>query len=265
MAALPVWVDFLTDACEVQEAGFHFEEGGCHGMALALLEEMRRLDQDDWRIACSEDRGHFVVRQGEVALDHQGRLHPGAAARYTVVVEGSTAAEVARAAGLDSDSVEADLEWARRVIRSAKSLASEKYAMLGWPLRLASAGQIAKYIDGVSPSGVDQEFVEEYFRGTQACLMVVDLADIRVNAAGVDANRPVNGRDKAYRALPAETAPPLVVDERLCIEDGHHRRRAALARGDTAMLAYQAFDSERDLDLETESEEVSRPRQSPGL
>lgn len=104
-----------------------------------------------------------------------------------------------------------------------------------WPALLGDEYEIAEYIESISSAYVDPEVIEEYFRGCHAVLQRVPITQL---VPGNPDTNIVNKRLEAkFAKMSPETMPPLVVwDNR--IEDGNHRYRIALRRGDHDILCY---------------------------
>lgn len=105
----------------------------------------------------------------------------------------------------------------------------------GFPAKLGSARDIADYVEEHSPQGVDAELIEELYFGCEARLVWLSMD--RITPGPAENNIPSRKKEAAYRRLPAVTRPPILVDEG-CIEDGHHRYRDALSKGETGMWCY---------------------------
>jgi hypothetical protein len=88
---------------------------------------------------------------------------------------------------------------------------------------------------------VDEEFMEECFRGTHAVLREIPVAELREGDS--DHNIPSKAKEKRYRKLPLSTMPPLVVEDGE-IQDGNHRFRVAVAGGAQAVWCYDVIDGD---------------------
>jgi len=110
----PGFTRYLIDACTRLEMGFHFEEGGCFGFAIALHRAMK-ADFPESTLAMSKDGfTHAGVLQGEQFFDHHGASP--AKERYTSVSTENTLVAFALDAGRTEDELDADIEMARDVI-----------------------------------------------------------------------------------------------------------------------------------------------------
>lgn len=117
---IPFWVESLAIACQNCEVGFHFEEGGCFAMSLALHEA---LSADfEIRIAVDEGVGHAVVLIDGIAIDHQGAKGRELSTRYCVLVEKTAVRDIAISRGNTGEEFDKDLEWARQIIQAAQAL-----------------------------------------------------------------------------------------------------------------------------------------------
>ena len=121
MVALPAFLDHMHEALDAAQAGTHFEEGGCWGMALALRDAL----SDDGIVAflaIQDGFTHAMASAGNTLVDHTGVM-PGHV-RATLV--DTTAFVLAHeAAGCSEDAVEADCQWATDVIATAREFAAE--------------------------------------------------------------------------------------------------------------------------------------------
>lgn len=245
---VPLWADHLMQACGHCRAGFHFEEGGCFGFAVALHEELSKI-QPCAQIGMSQEFAHCVVLLGPLAVDHQGDRPLEHAHKYAPLAGLAALYAAAAAAGHSRDDVDGDVAWAREVIGAAKSLCVDAHVNAEHPLVLTDCDAIASHIDATTPDGIDTEMAREIFFGTQAVLVNVPTAFVEPDSAHADNHIEVRGRTARYKKLPAETAPPILLGENGLISDGHHRHRAAVARKDPWMLAYQVIGADIDLGL----------------
>jgi hypothetical protein len=109
------------------------------------------------------------------------------------------------------------------------------------PAVLKSARAIASYVENISPDEVDTERVEECFRGAAAYMCWMDVSDLGSGPA--DSHRRVPKRQRLYCGMPASSRPPILVQGG-SVEDGHHRLRDAVARGEKRILAYEVVDED---------------------
>lgn len=113
----------------------------------------------------------------------------------------------------------------------------------GFPTRLDDASGIADHIERWAIGHVCREMIEEHFRDCAAGLVHLPMDDI--GPAEGDGHRPIRSRERRYARMDPATCPPIVVmDGR--IEDGHHRYRVALERGDPGMWCYRVTYPEDD-------------------
>lgn len=106
---------------------------------------------------------------------------------------------------------------------------------MSFPERLNDADAIANYIAELSDYDVDTEFVAEVFEDCCAVLAEVPVANLIEGDA--DHNIPDKKKQVRYNKLLADTMPPILVEDGV-IQDGHHRYRAALVRGESTILCY---------------------------
>ena len=248
----PLWVDHLVQACQDCGAGFYFEEGGCFGFALALHEELSKI-QPSAQIGGSQGFTHCVVLMGPLAFDHQGDLPLTSTHQYSPLDGMQGLYEAAAKAGHNQDEVDGDAAWAREVIAQAKSLCMGAHVDAKFPLVLPGSDAIAAHIDGTTPGGIDAEMARDMFFGAQAVLVKIPTAYVKANTLHANNHLPVRGRDARYKKLAVGTAPPVLLGEDGLLTDGHHRLRAAVARNDPWMLAYQVIDGDIDLGLHAQA------------
>lgn len=99
--------------------------------------------------------------------------------------------------------------------------------------------EIADYIESISSEGVDRELIEETFFGCSAELKLVSISSL--NPGPSNQNVPNQRKQAIYNKLPAEEAPPILVEEGR-IWDGHHRHRSAKSQGLESIWAYVVSD-----------------------
>jgi len=104
-----------------------------------------------------------------------------------------------------------------------------------YPDRLNDERAIAAYIATLSPRYVDEQFVEEAFWGGCAVLRLLPVTDVREGHA--DGNIRSVEKERRYRRLPAETLPPILVEDGET-QDGNHRLRLQRDRGQTHVWVY---------------------------
>jgi hypothetical protein len=71
VSPLPAFIPFIQEACESEEAGFHFEEGGCYAMAFALQRVLRRMGIPTSLVVVG-DGSHALCRVEEMLIDYTG-------------------------------------------------------------------------------------------------------------------------------------------------------------------------------------------------
>lgn len=108
------FVEHLQAAIDQAEAGWHFEEGGCWGMALALRTALGPGSE----IVVRDDFVHAYVRAGGRTFDWQGESD---FAGGRVVTRDHLIKE-ALANGCSQDQLEADTDWADQIIERARRL-----------------------------------------------------------------------------------------------------------------------------------------------
>jgi len=139
--------------------------------------------------------------------------------------------------GIDDADVIADameIPHLRHVLESFAPLSCYSPPM-GYEPKLAGARAIAEYVVGLSPDDVDRDMVEDAYIGCSARLTWLPM-DVIVPGPS-EANVPNASRERVYARMHAGSTPPILVDG--CgIEDGHHRHRVAIARGDPGMWCY---------------------------
>ena len=105
----------------------------------------------------------------------------------------------------------------------------------GYPELLVDDRAIADHIVSLSPGEIDEEMVEECFRGCRARLSWIPIDQITPGHA--DTNIPNPKREAKYAKLPLQTMPPIVIDQGE-IQDGNHRFRVAQAAGAVGLWCY---------------------------
>lgn len=108
-----------------------------------------------------------------------------------------------------------------------------------FPEKLVDADAIASYIAELSDYEIDYEFVSEIFKDYYAVLTNVPITNLIEGDA--DHNIPDKKKQKKYNKLSSETMPPILVKDGV-IQDGHHRYRSAIARGDVTISCYVVYD-----------------------
>jgi hypothetical protein len=109
------FTDNMIPACTAAQVGFHFEEGGCWGMALALHDAFTKLGLHP-ELVVTPNQGHALVRLGSELFDHSGETFTKLPLKV-VSIEGLF--QEAEAAGVPEDEVLADKELATEIIENA--------------------------------------------------------------------------------------------------------------------------------------------------
>jgi hypothetical protein len=110
------FLDHMIDACSAAQVGFHFEEGGCIGMAIAMHEALEADGlQPSFRLMKYSD--HVFVCAGDLLCDHQGALHKYPECEH-IDKEG-----LMKLGNIWNSDVEDDTICAREVIALARELA----------------------------------------------------------------------------------------------------------------------------------------------
>lgn len=118
----PAFLEVLPEVCEHAQAGLHFEEGGCWGMALALDDALRA---DGLAPQIVVMPGHAMVRANGKLYDHMGEV-VARGLRGLREVDRAGLLAAAEDAGWTRDEVEGDRDWAAELIASARELAAER-------------------------------------------------------------------------------------------------------------------------------------------
>lgn len=108
-----------------------------------------------------------------------------------------------------------------------------------WPESLADQYAIAEWVVMLSPHDVEEEFVEEYYRGRRAKLTWIELN--KLTYQNPDKHESCPDRQADVDSKPIATMPPLLVSHTE-LEDGYHRLRKLLAEGVTHHWAYVVED-----------------------
>lgn len=121
----PAYLDRLQALCDAQGAGFHFEEGGCWGMALALHATLTADGHPAELVVFTPDV-HAVVRVGPWMADYRG-VQPWVPQPGQVEVH--TPASLLQAAqarfGCTLDEVQADQALAQDLLTAAQELEAD--------------------------------------------------------------------------------------------------------------------------------------------
>lgn len=152
---------------------------------------------------------------------------------------------VARHEPLDLLAVdEVYIEWGRQVIALA---IEQSHASLAWPQLLRDNGEISSFMAENSSHEIDEEMLLDYFHSMQAVLVRLPTLKVAVDESRADNNMASAKNEKRFLKLPADTVPPVILNESGVLEDGHHRQRVALKRGDPWMWAYLPVHEDVDL------------------
>jgi hypothetical protein len=116
MAEIPNFLEYMMEAAEACQAGFHFEEGGCFAMAKALYEAFAEQGVIA-ETGVVRAWGHALVRVGDQFFDHSGVVLQSVAAFEPVPPEGLCA--LAEEYGWSEGEFDADYEWAKDIIQVA--------------------------------------------------------------------------------------------------------------------------------------------------
>lgn len=124
---LPLFVEHLQQACEGHGMGFHFEEGGCWGMALALADTLRdpaiwegllpTVPEVQLRVR-TEGFVHAFVSVGDLMVDYRGAWRAPNPSDSRLCDE-EQLRQLARRFGVPDQDLNADRESARAVIETA--------------------------------------------------------------------------------------------------------------------------------------------------
>ncbi|VTU42514.1 MULTISPECIES: hypothetical protein [unclassified Variovorax] len=107
-------------AVEHAEAGFHFEEGGCWAMAVALYERFTLLGAAPVLRYRADGFTHAWVEVDGVGYDHQGNLF--SLPLGATVASAAEMADIAARFGVSTEDFEADKAWADQVVATASRL-----------------------------------------------------------------------------------------------------------------------------------------------
>lgn len=104
-----------------------------------------------------------------------------------------------------------------------------------FPDVLENAQELADYVVTCAVGEVCSETAWEAFRDCRGTLRWFAMGEIR--PARGDGHMRVASRERRYRRMDRATCPPILVMDGE-IQDGHHRHRVALARGDGGIWGY---------------------------
>lgn len=243
ITAVPMWIDLIPEACNNHEAGFHFEEGGCFGFAIALHQALSQSGFEP-QYCLHQGAVHAAVHLGSATIDHQGQGCSHASSQYVRHLDLESIKKAAQTAGCNTDQIDADVDWAREILQSARKLACDS---LAWPQCLDNEREIASHMASTASDEVDTRMIEECFFGAKAVLVRIATEEIVIDPQATNNNTRSSKKERAYLKMPAQTSPPTVIDENATLQDGHHRHRVAIQRKDPWMLAYMMVSPEVDL------------------
>jgi hypothetical protein len=123
-----------------------------------------------------------------------------------------------------------------------------------WPERLTDDRDIAAYVAEMSPYEVDEEQIEELYRGSHAKLKWIEL-DILI-LQSENHHEISKSRQRKCDDSPVETMPPLLVEGR-ALQDGYHRLRTLREKGVSWHWAY-VIEPSPDSVLEAQEPRASR-------
>jgi hypothetical protein len=107
--------EHMSQACADYEAGFHFEEGGCAGMAIAIHEALAQRGETPSYVSFKNTCHIAVLNSGQL-IDHSGATP--SKAEFEHISEDQLFA-LAKDWGCH---LAADLEWARAIVSRAHEL-----------------------------------------------------------------------------------------------------------------------------------------------
>ena len=122
------YLDCLSEACGLSQVGFHFEEGGCFAMAVAIHDALLE-DGHEPRLAFDRSAAHAFAEADLDLYDHQGRRHTRAGIEY-VTRDGMR--DLALSSGHSEEDFEIDLRDAMEIVGSARELETERRKLVGW-------------------------------------------------------------------------------------------------------------------------------------
>ena len=114
--------EHLQSACDLVEAGFYFEEGGCFGMALELHDVLSRAGLSP-RLFVNDSFVHATVEVDEQQMDYRGFCSSAAGARSVTCKE---LMDFAFSHGHDTASIASDRAFAAQAISQALNLAQQQ-------------------------------------------------------------------------------------------------------------------------------------------
>ena len=126
-STIPDFMDHMIDAVSNAGFGFHFEEGGCWGMALAIHDKLRSLGHNP-EIVVTKGNTHAMVRDAGRLYDHSGEAY-GFSGRLRRLTPEALLALAGRC-GVDEDQVMADKDAAAEIIEAAEELAQREAGTL---------------------------------------------------------------------------------------------------------------------------------------
>lgn len=116
-------LSWIQDACNDHGAGFHFEEGGCWGMALALSEDLQRVGVAHQVMVRTDGFAHAMIEIDGALYDYKGLCVNQSFDVLTPVSDLQALVSLAKEFGASDDDLQRDRAWAATIIGSARRLA----------------------------------------------------------------------------------------------------------------------------------------------
>lgn len=107
----------MSEATEAAQVGFHFEEGGCWGMARALFDQFTDMGLSPEIKYKPTGFVHCWVEAGGVAFDWRGSMSQLPA--FGLFIPQERLAGIAAHFGCDEEAFEADAYQARQIVEAA--------------------------------------------------------------------------------------------------------------------------------------------------
>lgn len=124
--SIPKFLQHLPKACEQMYAGFHFEEGGCWGMALALEKTLKQQGQPCTIWVRPMDFVHAMVDIEGQLIDYSGLCIQQGRENIARAESRQAVVDWADNFGITQEEVENDEHFATKVIALAQDLAAEE-------------------------------------------------------------------------------------------------------------------------------------------
>jgi hypothetical protein len=125
-ASIPVFLQHLPKACEQMCAGFHFEEGGCWGMALALETALKQQGQPCTIWVRPMDFVHAMMDIDGQLIDYSGLCTQQGRENLEQAGSRQAVLEWADNFGITQEEVENDEQFATKVIALAQEIAAKE-------------------------------------------------------------------------------------------------------------------------------------------